>query len=436
MSYHYADPPQFQYAPAPAPPPRDDTYVVPPPPPSAFSPHSGSDYYPPPSPLIVAAEPPPSAMHSRSNSHSRGEYISGERGYLAPGGFNALNRSGSERGRRNVGQVVDPRRALSRPRSERMYDPVMRREKYYIESDAVSLYSTSSYGGPGDSRDHSRDRRRRAHSRTPSCGSDDSYDGRYAVGMYNRPSRQEEELTEKLKEVQKQLEKVQVDAEKKRMQDEQARLEKLRAQEIERKVQEQLQIQKHKEEEKKRKEEERLQAEKKRIADAAKQLLEQQAAAAAAAKAAKEKEEAHLKAKIDAALQEERSKYNAAQSGKKTYTRFSKTHLCKEALEERGIPFTEEADYFLVHRFVEKTEQQYLWNRTKEIRNYYRQIQEAADKAPTVPGPHGGYVKYVQIAGQPYPMALPVTITRMPGGGQTQHVDPIKIKWSDIFKSK
>lgn len=68
--------------------------------------------------------------------------------------------------------------------------------------------------------------------------------------------------------------------------------------------------------------------------------------------------------------------------------------------------------------------------------DYYRQIQEAADKAPTVPGPNGGYVKYVQIAGQPYPMALPVTITRMPGGGQTQHVDSIKIKWSDIFKSK
>lgn len=67
---------------------------------------------------------------------------------------------------------------------------------------------------------------------------------------------------------------------------------------------------------------------------------------------------------------------------------------------------------------------------------YYQQIQEAADKAPTVPGPNGGYVKYVQIAGQPYPMALPVTITHMPGGGQTQRVDPIKIKWSDIFKAK
>jgi hypothetical protein len=105
----------------------------------------------------------------------------------------------------------------------------------------------------------------------------------------------------------------------------------------------------------------------------------------------------------------------------------------------------------LVHRFVEKSEQQYLWNRTKEIRSesfifhsfeavtdndqdYYRQIQEAADRAPTVPGPNGGYVKYVQIAGQPYPMALPVTITHTPGGGQTQRVESAKIKWSDIFR--
>lgn len=67
-------------------------------------------------------------------------------------------------------------------------------------------------------------------------------------------------------------------------------------------------------------------------------------------------------------------------------------------------------------------------------KDYYRQIQEAADQAPTVRTKEGDYVKYVQIAGQPYPIALPVTFTRTPGGGQTQRVDPIKIKWSDIFK--
>lgn len=65
---------------------------------------------------------------------------------------------------------------------------------------------------------------------------------------------------------------------------------------------------------------------------------------------------------------------------------------------------------------------------------YYRQIQEAADRAPAVRAPDGTWVKYVQIAGQPRPIALPVTFSQTPGGGQTQRVDPIKIKWSDIFK--
>jgi hypothetical protein len=322
-----------------------------------------------------------------------------------------------------------------------------RRKKYYIDDDdAYSAYSGSSYGGAGaaDSRGHSRGHsrshsRRRHHSRTSSCDSRGSYedDDRYAVGLYRprketKPSKLEEELTKQLQDVQKKLEKVQVDAEKKRMEDVQAQLEKQRSLEIERKVAEQLRVQKQKEAEAEKRRQAELEAEKRRIADAARQLLDQQAAAAAAAKAEEDKK----KAEIEAILQAERAKYQAAQQGKKTYTRFSKAHLCKEALEERNIPFTEESDYFLVHRFVEKTEQQYLWARTKEIRSYYRQIQEAADKAPTVAGPNGGYVKYVQIAGQPYPLALPVTITHTPGGGQTQRVEPHKIKWSDIFKGK
>jgi len=220
-----------------------------------------------------------------------------------------------------------------------------------------------------------------------------------------------------------------VAAEKTQLQQREAELEKQRNAEIERKVREQLEVAKAREAEKERREREAQEAEKARIAAAAKKLLDEQQAAAAAAKAAEDLEKAKIQAIIDA----ERSKYTAAQQGKKTYTRFSKAHLVKEALEERGIPYTEEADYFLVHRFVEKAEQQYLWNRTKEIRSYYKQIQEAAERAPTVPGPNGGLVKYVQIAGQPYPIALPVTITHTPGGGQTQRVEPIKLKWSDIL---
>lgn len=53
-----------------------------------------------------------------------------------------------------------------------------------------------------------------------------------------------------------------------------------------------------------------------------------------------------------------------------------------------------------------------------------------------VRGPDGGYVKYVQIAGQPYPIALPVTVVQAPGGGQTQKVDTVKLKWTDIFKAR
>jgi hypothetical protein len=187
-------------------------------------------------------------------------------------------------------------------------------------------------------------------------------------------------------------------------------------------------------ERRKRQEEE----ERRRIEDAAKRLLEEKERAARE----REQEEKRKKEEIDArvraglmAMQPQPPPQQPQQPARRTYTKFSKIHLCKEALDERQISYTEEHDSFLVHRAVDKQEQNYLWNRTKEIRGYYRQIQEAADKAPTVPGPDGGFVKYVQIAGQPYPMALPVTIMQTPGGGQTARVDPIKIKWSDIFRA-
>jgi len=342
MAYYHDAHPDY-YATAPGPPPPPEPQYIPPPPASAFSPIHDGGFFAPSSPLVVAASPAPSRSSSRPRPN---EYVvSGDHHYLAPGGYGgkSLSRSNSERGRDRGHIVVEGRRGgHSRSRSEKVYyDAPPRNKKYYIDDDGYSEYSNSSYGG-GDSRGHSRSHsRHQRHSRTPSCASGDSaYDDRYAVGVYNpgRPSRQEEELTEKLKEVQKQLERVQVDAEKKRMQDEQQRLEKLRSQEIERKVQEQLQIQKKKEEEKARRDKEAFEAEKKRIADAAKKLLDEQAAAAAKAREEEERKKREIQAIVDA----ERAKYAAASSGKKTYTRFSKTHLCKEALEERGIPFTEE----------------------------------------------------------------------------------------------
>jgi hypothetical protein len=38
---------------------------------------------------------------------------------------------------------------------------------------------------------------------------------------------------------------------------------------------------------------------------------------------------------------------------------------------KRETNFETKVEYFLVHRFVEKSEQQYLWNRTKEIRSKF-----------------------------------------------------------------
>jgi hypothetical protein len=266
-----------------------------------------------------------------------------DRGYLAPGGYGGgLGRSNSERGRGGGQIVVETRRGHSRTRSE--YDQP-RSKKYYPDDDAYSNYSISSYGG-GDSRDHSRPHSRlRAarHSRTPSCGSGDSYDDgdRYAIAPY-RPSKQEEELTAKLQEVQKQLEKVQVDAEKKRLQETSARLEKERTEEIERKVLQKVEEQKRKEEEKRLAEQRKVEEEKKRIEEAARKLLQEQAAEAAAAKEAAEKK----RKEIEDIVAAERKKYDEAKQGKKTYTRFSKTHLCKEALEERSIEFTEEVSLY------------------------------------------------------------------------------------------
>lgn len=421
MSYYPPD--YYEYTSVP-PPPRPHQFIVPDPSASAFSPTG--DRFPVPSPVVVAASPNP----SRSSSRHRGRTTTlGEQHYLAPSGGHP-HRSNSERGRVMVESSGRSRSRHSRSQSGKLYYQEPKKTYYIDDHDGDSAYSGSSYGG--DSRDHSRShsRHRGSHSRASSCASNESYDSRYAVQTYHRPSRQEEELTSKLKEIQKQLEKVQVDADKKKLNDQQARQEKLRNEEIERKVQEQIKIQRQKDEDAARAQAAAIEAEKKRITEAAKKLLEEQAAAAAAKKAEEDKRQAEIQAIVD----KERAKYNEAQQGKKTYTRFSKVHLCKEALEERNIPFTEELDHFLVHRFVEKIEQQHLWNRTAEIRNYYATIQARAESAPTVPGPNGGYVKYVQIEGQPYPLALPVNITRTPGGGQTQRVEPMKIKWSDIFK--
>ncbi|PUU82376.1 hypothetical protein B9Z19DRAFT_1112924 [Tuber borchii] len=413
-------------------------------------------YADPGSPMIYPVSPNISPPHSRDSSRNRRNTLGGDpfisipedrgrdRQYhagplLSVAQRGGMARSNSERSRNRPPVYVEVANNARRGRASPSEGT-----SYYYSSKTYregSTYSNSSYGGSQThSRSHSKARGHR--SRSPSCDSCDSYEiTGNEVGLHHGPdghhhNKELATLTKHLQNVELQLKQVKAESESKKQAEENARLEKLRTDEIERKVTEKLLLQKKQEKEaadrKKRQEEE----ERRKIEEAARRLLEEKEKAARA----KEQEERKRKEEIEVGIANRLAAIQPAQPQlqqptRRTYTKFSKIHLCKEALDERQISYTEESDSFLVHRAVDKQEQNYLWARTKEIRGYYRQIQEAADKAPTVPGPNGGYVKYVQIAGQPYPMALPVTITQTPGGGQTARVDPIKIKWTDIFRS-
>ncbi|CAZ81352.1 unnamed protein product [Tuber melanosporum] len=446
MDSFYQPNPQYSYVEAPAPPPARPDFP--------YSPEV--QYADPASPMIFPVSPNISPVPSRDSSRNRRSTLSGgdpfitipERGrdrpYYSNGhlaiGQQGVSRSNSERSRTRPVYVEVARSGARGRRS-----PSQGTDYYYSNSKVYkegSTYSNSSYGSQTHSRSHSKVGGR--HSRSSSCDSCDSADPTgYEVGFHHGPdghhhNKELASLTKHLQNVELQLKQVKAESESKKQAEENARIEKLRTEEIERKVAEKLMLQRKQEmeaaERRKRQEEE----ERRRIEDAAKRLLEEKERAARE----REQEEKRKKEEIDArvraglmAMQPQPPPQQPQQPARRTYTKFSKIHLCKEALDERQISYTEEHDSFLVHRAVDKQEQNYLWNRTKEIRGYYRQIQEAADKAPTVPGPDGGFVKYVQIAGQPYPMALPVTIMQTPGGGQTARVDPIKIKWSDIFRA-
>lgn len=251
--------------------------------------------------------------------------------YLNPGGY-GVHRSNSERRRGNI-SVEQPRRGRSQSFTR----------KVYYDDDGYSAYSGSSYGSREPSRSRSRSRHAVTHHRSPSFGSEynseDGY-GEYEITrrVAQRPSPHEEELARQLEAVQLQLEKVQEGEKKRQMEEEQRRLERLRNEEIERKVDEQIARRKREDEEKARAEAAAMEAERQKIEKAARELLEEQARMAAAAKAA----EAAEAAKIAAIVEDTKKKILSAQEGKKTFTRFSKIHLCREALDERKIPYTED----------------------------------------------------------------------------------------------
>lgn len=291
-------------------------------------------------------------MGSRDSSRHRGDpmiRIPDDRGHdksyhtshlvVAAG----LSRSNSERSRTRPPVYVEVAKTAgggARGRHGRStsvnyyYDESGKRQAY-----AGSVYSNSSFG----SRGHSRSQSKARHSRSPSCDSCDSFEGHPydqhtgAMAPY-RPKAHEEDLSEQLRKVQLQLEQVHAETNKRKKMEEDSKLEKLRTEEIERKVAEQLTIQRKKEADaaaaKKKKDDD----ERARIEAGARKLLEERAAKD---KAAKDAEEAEKK-KIQLIIDQERAKYEALSQGRRTYTKFSKVHLCKEALDERNIAYTEE----------------------------------------------------------------------------------------------
>ncbi|RPB28278.1 hypothetical protein L211DRAFT_371641 [Terfezia boudieri ATCC MYA-4762] len=154
-------------------------------------------------------------------------------------------------------------------------------------------------------------------------------------------------------------------------------------------------------------------AEQARIQDQARKLLEAQEAAKKAAEEKDKEEKAKVEKLVEERIAAENQKNQAVMLDlrKPTHTKFSKTHLCKEALDERKISYTEH-DSFLVHRWVDRDEQNQLWARTKQIRayqlEYQKRFKEEADKAPVI-DTRDGPVKIVRVGNNP-PVTVPVVL--------------------------
>lgn len=369
----------------------------------------------------------------------------------------------------HVGDSRD-RRDRSRPRSTYYhgssgryeYEDRGRRDNvYYGRDGGVDYYPESAYSGSSQgSREHSRERYHRHH-RTPSAHSelgDNYYNAPYPSGpagaqpwgvpppppMPGHPgmalaplhppppphhppgqplmapgsmvpwqppiSPEQEELNKKIEQLQLELKKSKEESEK---------IEKTKAEaEAQRKKEEELKEAVRREIEARAAAEEKAAAEaaaqRARIEAEAKKLVEAQNAAAEAAA----KKEAEEKAKLDALVAERLAAENQKNQAmmldlrKPTHTKFSKAHLCKEALDEKRIQYTEHEDSFLVHRWVDREEQNQLWARTKQIRayqlDYQKRFKEEADKAPVIDTPNGP-VKIVRVGNNP-PVTVPVVL--------------------------
>lgn len=325
------------------------------------------------SPLVIDAQPPPSPSLSAHSGHSR------------PGHARGRSWAGDDYAVGGRGQHLDPEyryRAYDGPRGRMVVESGRhgrhhRSRGRYEDEDEYSdeLYSDDEgyeFDHRGPSRGHSRSRpisransqragavRRyvhsRGHSRASSAASDASFnDDRLALEVKSKVNMDDAAKRETIEKLEQELRKLQHATEEKKRQEAEAAYREKENAEIQRKVQEQLVLQKQQQEEAERKAAEEAEKERQRIAAAAKKLLDDQAAAAAAEAAAKAAKEAE----IEKIREEERAKFaamQAAQPKKKTYTRFNKAHVCKEALEERNLDFVEEVSLSISSHFFPRT---------------------------------------------------------------------------------
>ncbi|RPA85687.1 hypothetical protein BJ508DRAFT_411692 [Ascobolus immersus RN42] len=277
-------------------------------------------------------------------------------------------------------------------------------------------YYGGSHRGGYDSRDNSLDRRaivpraRSPKERYSGAGDDGDEIARHMQHMSLEMRRLEEEKSK-------------LEAEKKKREDEEKaaaaaaerkkEMEK-REKELELMIKLKLQQEELEKEQKKKEEEKKAAEEKKRIEQEAMRLfMQKKAEDDRMNQIRKQQEEARARA---AKMEEERRKAeeerkkNTIDISRQTYTRFSKKHMAKEALQEKGLPFEEEVDHFIVKRWVDKEEQAALWARSKVIRDFHAdynaKFNAALEKAQVVRTAEGP-MKFVSVNGG-QPIAVPV----------------------------
>ena len=302
----------------------------------------------------------------------------------------------------HIGDSRDTRRDRSRARSTYQVGNGRYDEEYRGRTDKVyyghdNYYAESTFSGSSqDSREHSRERYGRHH-RTPSAHSEMGYydapypSGHQGLGAWppvpppppvpgqpgmsmalapihpphhpGQPlmapgsmvpwqppvviSPEQAELNKKIQELQQELKKSKEESEK--IEKTKAEVEAQRKKEAELKEAVKREIDARAAAEQKAKDV--AAAEQARIQEQARKLLEAQEAARKAADEMEKEEKAKLEKLVEERLAQDYQKNQAVMLDlrKPTHTKFSKTHLCKEALDERKISYTEHVSLLILH---------------------------------------------------------------------------------------